>query len=62
MRRLQAVITKETGEDLKTSHTYIEGSVEGEVKLWFLPQLAKVLPGEVEGNRYVIKKRKVFSY
>lgn len=62
MRRLQAVVTKETGVNLNSRPSYIEGNVEGEIKLWFIPQLAEVLPGDVEGNTYHFNKRKVYSY
>ncbi|WP_077602600.1 hypothetical protein [Oceanobacillus sojae] len=61
-RRLQAVITKETGVHLNNSPSYIEGNVQGRVKLWFIPQLVEVLPGNVEGNYYIFDRRKVYSY
>ncbi|GEN88358.1 hypothetical protein [Oceanobacillus sojae] len=61
-RRLQAVITKETGVHLNNSPSYIEGNVQGRVKLWFIPQLAEVLPGNVEGSYYIFDRRKVYSY
>lgn len=62
MRRLQAVVTKETGVNLNSSPSYIEGNVQGRLKLWFIPQLAEVLPGNVEGSYYVFDKRKVYTY
>ncbi|MCT1901550.1 hypothetical protein [Oceanobacillus sojae] len=62
LRRLQAVITRETDVRLDTSPSYIEGNVEGRIKLWFIPQLAEVLPGKVEGNYYIFNSRKVYSY
>ncbi len=62
IRRLQAVITRETDVRLDTSPSYIEGNVEGRIKLWFIPQLAEVLPGKVEGNYYIFDSRKVYSY
>ncbi|WP_165444968.1 hypothetical protein [Gracilibacillus phocaeensis] len=61
-RRLQAVITKETGVNLNDRPSYIEGNVEAELKLWFIPQLAEVLPGSVEGNYYKFEKRRVYTY
>ncbi len=62
MRRVQAVVTKETGVNLNDKPSYIEGNVQGKLKLWFIPQLAEVLPGNVEGNYYIFEKRKVYSY
>lgn len=62
MRRIQAVVTKETGVNLLDSPSYIEANVTGKVKLWFIPQLAEVLPGNVEGNYYYYDKKKVYSY
>lgn len=65
LRRLQAVVTKETDVKLDEHPSYIEGKVEGKIKLWFIPALTRVLPnssGNVSGNEYVIKKKKVYSY
>lgn len=65
LRRLQAVITKDTDVDLNTAPSYIEGNVKGKIKLWFIPALTEVLPnqfGNVKGNYYYIKKKKVYSY
>lgn len=63
LRRLQAVITKETDANLLTSPSYITGNVNAKLKLWFIPQLAEVLPGgKVEGSYYIFEKKKVYSY
>ncbi|WP_026906277.1 hypothetical protein [Paucisalibacillus globulus] len=62
LRRLQAVVTKETGVNLIDAPSYIEGNVTAKVKLWFIPQLAEVLPGNVEGSYYIINMKKVYSY
>lgn len=63
MRRLQAVVTKETGANLLKSPSYITGNVDAKVKLWFIPQLAKALPGKVdEDGYYILNKKKVYSY
>ena len=60
LRRLQAVVTDETQIDsLADQPSYIEGNVEGKIKLWFLPAL---YPGKVEGNFKTIKRKKVYSY
>lgn len=62
IRRIQAAASHETNRNLLESPSYIEGHVSGDIKLWFIPQLAEVLPGKVEGNRYKIEKHKVYSY
>ncbi|PAV28970.1 hypothetical protein CIL05_13395 [Virgibacillus profundi] len=65
LRRLQASITLDTDVHLDNSPSYIEGHVEGKVKLWFIPALTEFLPGDlgnVSGNVYNIDKKKVYSY
>ncbi|WP_157724847.1 hypothetical protein [Virgibacillus phasianinus] len=65
LRRLQAVITKDTGVDLNKAPSYIEGNVKGKIKLWFIPALTEVIPnqyGNVKGSYYYINKKKVYSY
>lgn len=62
IRRLQAAITLETKRNLIDSPSYIEGNIQGEIDLWFIPQIVEVLPGKVEGNKYKIEKKKVYSY
>lgn len=62
IRRIQAAVSHETGRDLLDSPSYIKGQVKGKIKLWFIPKLAEVLPGNVEGNYYEFEKEKVYSY
>ncbi|MDY7045177.1 hypothetical protein RVS70_13295 [Virgibacillus sp. M23] len=65
LRRLQAAVTFDTKVHLNDSPSYVEGNVQGEVKLWFIPALTEFLPasfGDVDGDVYKIDKRKVYSY
>ncbi|WP_121604567.1 hypothetical protein [Virgibacillus sp. Bac332] len=65
LRRLQAVVTKETGVYLNKASTYIEGDIDSKIKLWFIPALTELLPnnfGNVNGSYYEINKTKVYSY
>lgn len=64
-RRLQAVLTRDTGVKLNDSPSYIEGTVEAEIDLLFIPAVLRALPdknNKVKGNTYIIRKNKVFSY
>lgn len=57
MARMQALIELETGKDLMKAATYIQGNASSDVKLWFIPQIMKLLDGsgllgcKVTGNR-----------
>ncbi|WP_188453570.1 hypothetical protein [Virgibacillus oceani] len=65
LRRLQAVVTKETNQKLNDASTYLKGNIEGKIKLWFIPALTEMLPndfGRVQGSYYYIDKDKVYSY
>jgi hypothetical protein len=57
MARMQALIELETGKDLMQATTYIQGNASSDIKLWFIPQIMKLLDGsgllgcKVTGNR-----------
>lgn len=57
MARMQALIELETGKDLMQATTYIQGNAASDIKLWFIPQIMKLLDGsgllgcKVIGNR-----------
>lgn len=57
MARMQALIELETGKDLMQATTYIQGNAASDMKLWFIPQIMKLLDGsgllgcKVTGNR-----------
>jgi cytochrome c556 len=45
MARMQALIELETGKDLVQETTYIQGYASSEVRLWFIPQIMKLIDG-----------------
>lgn len=65
LRRLQAVVSKENNINLIEAPSYVEAEVEGEIDLLFIPALMNLLPnsnGNIEGNQYAIKRKKIYSY
>ncbi|SDN82105.1 hypothetical protein SAMN04487897_10537 [Paenibacillus sp. yr247] len=57
MARMQALIELETGKDLVGKTTYIQGNASSDVRLWFIPQIMKLIDGsgllgcKVHGDR-----------
>lgn len=66
--RMQALIQLKTGLDLQKSYTYIDGSVDATIRLWFLPgvmkslQVVGILDGKVSDGRYQMRKKAVMAY
>ena len=62
MARMQALIELETGKDLVQETTYIQGNGSSEVRLWFIPQIMKLLDGtgllgcKVQGNQVSVQQ------
>ncbi|KQX67997.1 hypothetical protein [Paenibacillus sp. Root444D2] len=68
MARMQALIELETGKDLVQETTYIQGNGSSEVRLWFIPQIMKLLDGtgllgcKVQGNRCRFNSTSAVAY
>ncbi len=68
MARMQALIELETGKDLVQETTYIQGNGSSEVRLWFIPQIMKLLDGtgllgcKVQGNRCQFSSTSAVAY
>lgn len=68
MARMQALIELETGKDLVEETTYIQGNGTSEVRLWFIPQIMKLLDGtgllgcKVQGNRCRFSSTSAVAY
>ncbi|NHW34381.1 hypothetical protein GQF04_07020 [Paenibacillus aceris] len=68
MARMQALIELETGKDLMQAATYIQGNAYSDVKLWFIPQMMKLLDGsgllgcKVTGNRCQFTRSAAVAY
>ncbi|NOU75421.1 hypothetical protein GC098_29235 [Paenibacillus sp. LMG 31458] len=68
MARMQALIELETGKDLVQETTYIQGNGSSEVRLWFIPQIMKLLDGtgilgcKVQGNRCQFNSTSAVAY
>ncbi|MDD9267876.1 hypothetical protein ACFPES_12640 [Paenibacillus sp. GCM10023248] len=68
MARMQALIELETGKDLTQITTYVQGNAASEVRLWFIPQMMKLLAGsglldcKVTGNRCRLTSTAAVAY
>jgi hypothetical protein len=68
MARMQALIELDTGKDLVQETTYIQGNGASEVRLWFIPQIMKMLDGtgllgcKVQGNRCQFSSTSAVAY
>ncbi|NOU99014.1 TadE/TadG family type IV pilus assembly protein [Paenibacillus planticolens] len=68
LARMQALIELETGKDLMKAATYIQGNASSDVKLWFIPQMMKLLDGsgllscKVTGNRCQFTSTAAIAY
>ncbi len=68
LRRIMAVIEKNTGVSLIDRQTYVEGTAETSANLIFVPQIANTLnlvgalDGQSEDGRFVFKSDAHFSY
>lgn len=68
MARMQALIELETGKDLVQETTYVQGNATSEVRLWFIPQIMKLLDGsgllgcKVQGNRCQFSSTAAVAY
>ncbi|WP_261300959.1 hypothetical protein [Paenibacillus andongensis] len=68
MARMQALIELETGKDLVQETTYIQGNGSSEVRLWFIPQIMKLLDGtgllgcKVQGNQCRFSSTSAVAY
>lgn len=69
LARLQALIQYNTQKDLSQYQTYVEGTAEFSVRLWFLPGIMKALNqtvqlnGHVQNNRYYYRSgQQAMSY
>lgn len=68
MARMQALLELETGKDLVQETTYIQGNGSSEVRLWFIPQIMKLLDGtgllgcKVQGNRCRFSSTSAVAY
>lgn len=68
MARMQALIELDTGKDLVQETTYIQGNGASEVRLWFIPQIMKLLNGtgllgcKVQGNRCQFSSTSAVAY
>jgi hypothetical protein len=62
MSRMQALIEANTGRDLTTKHTYMQGHVVATERLWFFPFLEPLLDYEVKRNRVYIGHTAYMSY
>lgn len=66
--RIAAVIEHDTGEKLTEQMTYVEGQASSSKELLFVPEIANmlnytgVLPGTVEGNKFIFEREAHFSY
>lgn len=68
MARMQALIELETGKDLIQITTYVQGNGASEVRLWFIPQMIKLIAGssllgcKVSGNRCQLTSTAAVAY
>ncbi|MBD0379385.1 TadE/TadG family type IV pilus assembly protein [Paenibacillus sedimenti] len=68
MARMQALIELQTGKDLIQETTYIQGSAASSMRLWFIPQMMKLMEGsgllgcKVQGNRCQFASTAAVSY
>ncbi|UJF35952.1 hypothetical protein [Paenibacillus hexagrammi] len=68
MARMQALIELNTGKDLVQETTYMQGNAASSIRLWFVPQLMKVMEGTgllgctVEHNRCRMASTAVWAY
>ncbi|MGN8645411.1 DUF5702 domain-containing protein [Gracilibacillus sp. HCP3S3_G5_1] len=68
LRRIMAVIEKNTGINLAERQTYVQGNVSASERLIFVPQIADTLnlvgalDGHSEGGKFVFEKEAHFSY
>ncbi|WP_163583269.1 hypothetical protein [Gracilibacillus saliphilus] len=68
LKRIMAVIEKNTDVNLIERKTYVNGSTDISEKLIFVPQIARslsfvrILDGQVDSNRYIFKEEANFSY
>lgn len=68
MARMQALIELQTGKDLLAQATYVQGSAVSSIRLWFIPQLMKVMENtgllgcQVVRNRCQMKVVAAFAY
>ncbi|MEC0270481.1 hypothetical protein [Paenibacillus anseongense] len=68
MARMQALIELETGRDLMQATTYLQGNASSDIKLWFIPQIMKLLDGsgllgcKVTGNRCQFSSSAAVAY
>lgn len=68
LTRIQALLELNTGVDLTTATTYVEGTGVTTVKLWFVPAMLKIwnkttgLGCQVDAGRCQISTKAVYSY
>ncbi len=68
MARMQALIQLNTGHDLTQTPTYVQGTANTSIRLWFIPSLIRLLhaggvvDGTVSGARYYMSKTASSAY
>lgn len=68
MSRMQALLELETGKDLIQETTYMQANASSEIRLWFIPQVMKLLDGtgllgcKIVGTQCQINRTAVVSY
>ncbi|MFD0697110.1 hypothetical protein ACFQZT_23850 [Paenibacillus sp. GCM10027628] len=68
MARMQALIELQTGKDLIHETTYVQGIAASSIRVWFIPQMMKLMEGsgllgcKVVGNRCQITSTAAMSY
>ena len=68
MSRMQALLELETGKDLIQETSYIQANATSEIRLWFIPQVMKLLDGtgllgcKVVGTQCQMNRTAVVSY
>ncbi|CAN7569762.1 hypothetical protein LJR153_004133 [Paenibacillus sp. LjRoot153] len=68
MSRIQALHELETGKDLNQATSYIQANATSEIRLWFIPQVMKLLDGtgllgcKVVGTQCQMNRAAVVSY
>lgn len=69
LSRMLALIRLNTGTNPSERFTYVSGEVRTAMRLWFLPGVTKAIGvvfgndgDEVQGNRYMVKRKADFSY
>jgi hypothetical protein len=68
MSRMQALLELETGKDLIQQASYVQANATSEIRLWFIPQIMKLLDGtgllacQVVGTQCLINRTAIVSY